>query len=288
MAEPTTKLEEVSSHRFFEGSQKVYKHRSEVLKCDMKFGVYLPPGYQQDRQEGYPLLYFLSGLTCTEDNFIIKSGMQRFAAKHGFVVINPDTSPRESNHPGEHDDYDFGSAAGFYLNATQEPWSQNYHMYDYIVNECLVAISPISNPCLGKWGIKAFTNYLGPDKSTWKEWDATELARGYTGPTLDILVDQGAEDRFLTDDLMTGNFIEVAEGNAALNVDYRLREGYDHFYPYICTFIEEQFDYVAERLKTGPVHFVLRSDNFQIIINNFHRIIQFLQAIYTFIISIIS
>ena len=279
-------LTEVSRNKFFGGEQLVFSHSSSELKCDMKFAVYLPPNYSATSSQQFPVLYFLSGLTCTEDNFIIKSGMQRSAAKHGIVVVSPDTSPRGSNHPKEHDDWDFGSGAGFYVDATQEPWSENYRMYSYVINEiitlsrnnfnissenaaisghsmgghgslimflknpdlfkCATAFAPISNPCNGPWGIKAFTNYLGPDKNTWVAWDATELARNLVSSTeVNILVCQGSIDKFYEKELHTETFVNAAVDNPGINVEYRVREGYNHFYPYISTFIDEHFDYVA-------------------------------------------
>lgn len=281
-------MTEVSRHKYFGGQQLVVQHESKELKCNMKFGVYLPPGYETEGPK-LPVLYFLSGLTCTEENFMNKSGMQRVAAQYNIVVINPDTSPRGSDHPNEHKDWDFGSGAGFYLDASAEPWSANYRMYSYVLEEllptvngcfnvdseraalsghsmgghgalvitlrnpdlfkCTTALAPISNPSEGPWGVKAFSNFLGEDKSKWAEWDATELVKKFEGgpgkTPINLLVCQGEKDRFLEKELLTGNFIEAAAGNPAIEMEYRMREGYDHFYPYIATVIEEHFQYVA-------------------------------------------
>lgn len=196
----------------------------------MKFAVYVPPQAEITGTQ-VPVLYWLSGLTCTEQNFITKSGFQRYAAENNVVVISPDTSPRGLSIAGEDDDWDFGSGAGFYVNATQDPWKKNYRMYSYVTEElpalveselayvqkgrksisghsmgghgalicalknpgsyvAATAFAPISNPSQVPWGQKAFTGYLGPDTESWKEWDATELAKKYTGPSLNLLVDQ--------------------------------------------------------------------------------------------------
>ena len=283
----TDKLTETARQKYFGGEQCNYSHWSEELKCEMNLAVYFPPSYSST-SDPFPVLYFLSGLTCTHENFTIKSGMQRLAAKHGLVVVSPDTSPRGSNHPGEHEDWDFGSGAGFYLDATNEPWNSNYRMYSYVTKEllgvvsknfnvseekralsghsmgghgslviflknpgmfrCATALAPISNPSQGKWGVKAFTNYLGTDQSLWSQWDATELVKQFSaqGEPAKIMVCQGDKDKFLKEELLTQNFIDAARDNPGLDVEYRVREGYDHFYPYIATFLEEHFEFLAK------------------------------------------
>lgn len=203
----------------------------------MKFGCFLPP--QHENKKKLPIVYYLSGLTCTEQNYIMKSGFQRYAAKHGVVVINPDTSPRGFDFPNEHDSYDFGSGAGFYVNATEEPWKTNYRMYSYVTGElptvvqsnfnvnvgksaisghsmgghgaliaalknpgkykCVSVFAPIANPSECPWGVKAFTGYLGDSKAAWKQYDATFTAKEYDGPKLEILLDQGDDDPYLND-----------------------------------------------------------------------------------------
>jgi S-formylglutathione hydrolase len=281
-----TKITETARQKYFGGYQCTYEHYSEELKCKMNFAVYFPPSYSSEADKS-PVLLFLSGLTCTHENFTIKSGMQRLAAQHGFLVISPDTSPRGSNHPGEHDDWGFGSGAGFYLDATNAPWDSNYRMYSYVTRELLdtafenfhinrermvlsghsmgghgslviylrnpglfraaTALAPISNPTQGLWGVKAFTNYLGEDKSKWAEWDATEIVKKFTSSDpVNLLVCQGEKDKFYEKELFTENFVEAARGNPSVNVEYRVREGYDHFYPYISTFLNEHFEFLAK------------------------------------------
>ena len=223
-------LTEVSSAKCFGGLQKVFSHESREVGCRMNFAVYIPPSAATGDSQ-LPVLYWLSGLTCTEQNFITKSGFQRYAAENNLVVVAPDTSPRGLGIPGEDEDWDFGTGAGFYLNATQDPWKKNYRMYSYVTEElpalveshfafvlkgkksisghsmgghgaliCALknpgayavatAFAPISNPSQVPWGQKAFAAYLGPDRESWKEWDATELAKSYAGPPLNLLVDQ--------------------------------------------------------------------------------------------------
>ena len=212
-------LKQISSARCFGGFQKVFEHQSSVLQCAMKFAIYLPPQIDTDK---VPVLYWLSGLTCTEQNFITKAGAQRFLSSLGIALVAPDTSPRGCNIEGEDDSYDFGTGAGFYVDATEEKWKDNYKMYSYVTSElpeliqanfnvnpakksifghsmgghgaliCTLknpgmyrsvsAFSPICNPLNCPWGQKAFAGYLGPDREEWKKWDATELVKTYKGP----------------------------------------------------------------------------------------------------------
>ena len=212
-------LKQISSARCFGGFQKVFEHQSSVLQCAMKFAIYLPPQIDTDK---VPVLYWLSGLTCTEQNFITKAGAQRFLSSLGIALVAPDTSPRGCNIEGEDDSYDFGTGAGFYVDATEEKWKENYKMYSYVTSElpeliqanfnvnpakksifghsmgghgaliCTLknpgmyrsvsAFSPICNPINCPWGQKAFAGYLGPDREEWKKWDATELVKTYKGP----------------------------------------------------------------------------------------------------------
>ncbi|XP_065354917.1 S-formylglutathione hydrolase [Calliphora vicina] len=282
-------LKLLSTNKCFEGEQRVYSHDSTTLGCEMKFGVYVPPSMLEDKTE-CPVLYFLSGLTCTQDNFIHKSGVQQYAAKHGLVVVNPDTSPRGLNIEGENDAYDFGTGAGFYINATQEPWSKNYQMFSYVTHElvelinktfavlpnkkgifghsmgghgalvCALknpgqyqsvsAFAPISNPMECPWGQKAFKGYLGDDQEAWKQWDATHLAKNYAGAPLELFVDQGSEDDFLKQkQLLPDNLLGATANNDHLQTIYKLREGYDHSYYYIASFVGEHIDYHAKLLK---------------------------------------
>ena len=277
----------VSSWKCFGGLQKVFQHQSKVLNCQMKFAVYLPP---QAESGNVPVLYWLSGLTCTQDNFIQKAGGQRYAAEHGIAIVCPDTSPRGCNIEGEEDSWDFGTGAGFYIDATEEKWKKNYNMFSYVTQELpqviesnfpvdasrksisghsmgghgalvsflknpglyksVSAFAPICNPCNCPWGEKAFSGYLGSDRSTWKEWDATELVKTYSGPVKSYVhIDQGKDDQFLTDkQLLPENFVEACRVSN-VPVVLRMQEGYDHSYYFISSFIGEHVKHHAEALK---------------------------------------
>lgn len=212
-------LKLISSAKCFGGSQKVFEHASEVLNCTMKFAIFLPSKSNSDR---VPVLYWLSGLTCTEQNFTTKAGAQRYAEEYGIAIVAPDTSPRGCDIEGEEDSWDFGTGAGFYVDATQEKWKTNYNMFSYVTKElpslvdanfpvlcdrvaisghsmgghgaliCALknprkyksvsAFAPICNPMNCPWGKKAFSGYLGPNQAAWKSWDACELVKNYKGP----------------------------------------------------------------------------------------------------------
>ncbi|KAJ8960932.1 hypothetical protein NQ318_020232 [Aromia moschata] len=280
-------LTEVSSNKSFGGYQKVYSHESKEVGCTMKFGIYLPP--QAEEGKKLPVIYWLSGLTCSEANFIEKAGAQRYAAEHGVIIVNPDTSPRGLNLPGDSDAYDFGEGAGFYVNAMQEPWKANYRMYNYVTVElpnvigtnfeiaegkqsimghsmgghgaliCALknpgfyksvsAFAPICNPSECPWGIKALTGYLGPkETSSWADWDATELVKKYNGPALELLIDQGMDDKFLSEkQLLPENLFEACKA-VGVPAILKKREGYNHSYFYIASFIGEHIKYHAEAL----------------------------------------
>jgi S-formylglutathione hydrolase len=275
------KLSVVSNTRCFDGQQIRYKHQSSSLNCEMHLTVYYPP---QAEIKLVPVLFWLSGLTCTDENFIIKSGAQRYAAEHGIALIAPDTSPR-----GEGVAFDAGGAtdlglgAGFYVNATQSPWRAHYRMYDYIVDELpgllkndhrldlakmaisghsmgghgaitialknpgkyrsVSAFAPISAPMLCPWGQKAFTAYLGDDKSTWQAYDSCELiAAG--AEKIPLLVDQGQSDGFLRSQLHIDK-LETLCHERQFPLTLRRREGYDHGYYFIASFIGEHIQYHA-------------------------------------------
>ncbi|KAJ8681893.1 hypothetical protein QAD02_017685 [Eretmocerus hayati] len=278
----------VSNNKCFGGWQKVYSHESSELKCQMKFGIYLPP---QAELGNVPVIYWLSGLTCTEANFIQKAAAQKYAAEHGVIIVAPDTSPRGLNIPGEDESWDFGTGAGFYVDATQEPWKTNYRMFSYVTKElpalinknfptvadkqsimghsmgghgaliCALkcpnqyksvsAFAPISNPVNCEWGKKAFKGYLGEREGNvhWNDWDATELAKVYNGPLLDILVDQGKADDFLQQ-LQPDSLIAAAKDIASLHVVVRMQEGYDHSYFFISSFIEDHIKHHVKYLKS--------------------------------------
>lgn len=278
-------LELLSSQKSFGGRHNRYRHRSDTLQCDMVFAVYLPP---QAGQGGLlPVLYWLSGLTCTDENFMQKAGAHRLAAELGLVLIAPDTSPRGADVPGDPDGaWDFGHGAGFYLNASQEPWAQHYRMHDYVVHELpalveagfpvsdrrgisghsmgghgalvcalrnpgryrsLSAFAPIANPINSPWGEKAFSRYLGADRETWKGWDACALL-AEARERLPILVDQGDADGFLADQLRP-EALQAAAATTGYPLTVRLQPGYDHSYYFIASFIDDHLRHHAAELN---------------------------------------
>lgn len=274
-------IETLSETLCFGGRMGFYRHASAANNCDMRFAVFVPP---QAEKGPVPVLTFLSGLTCTEENFMVKSGAQRVAAELGLMLVSPDTSPRGDDVPDDPDgDYDFGLAAGFYLNATEAPWSTHYHMYDYITQELPAAIfgqfpadrerhglcghsmgghgaltiglknpdmfrslsvfAPICTTLESPWGRKALGHYLGGadgDREHWKPWDACEVVRHAERPDAypTILVDQGAEDPFLEEQLRPDLLMDAAR-DSGVSVELRMHAGYDHGYYFISTFIEE-------------------------------------------------
>jgi S-formylglutathione hydrolase len=282
----TEELELLSSHRCFDGRQKRFRHYSSSLNCEMNFSIYLPP--QINDGDNVPTVYWLSGLTCTDENFTIKAGAQRPAAELGIALVMPDTSPRGE---GVADDpsgaYDLGLGAGFYVNATKEPWSRHYRMYDYIVDELpsmieqcfpvndrrsisghsmgghgalvialrnpqryqsVSAFSPIVNPTVSPWGRKAFSHYLGDDVEHWRNYDAVRLMET-TRPSehLPMLIEQGDGDQFLSEQLKTERFIAACKATD-YPVQINMREGYDHSYFFVGTFIESHLRFHAKAL----------------------------------------
>lgn len=278
-------MELLSTNVCFDGEHRRYRHHSAALDCDMEFAVYLPPAAVGTNPRPVPVLYWLSGLTCTDQNFMQKAGAQKKAARLGMAIVCPDTSPRGLDLPGEHDSYDFGSGAGFYVNATRQPWAPHYRMYDYVVKElpqlveaqlpvtqdrgisghsmgghgaliaalknpgCYKSVSafaPIANPSECPWGQKAFSGYLGDDPVAWEEWDATLLI-----PTarerLPLLVDQGTADEFLDSQLNPDALAEACE-KVHHHISLRMHRGYDHSYFFIASFIEDHLDHHAEAL----------------------------------------
>lgn len=266
-------------YRSFGGEVQRVRHASRCCNCEMTFGIFLPP---QARVESVPLLYWLSGLTCTDENFMQKAGAQRIAAELGIAIVCPDTSPRGTNLPGEHDSYDLGSGAGFYVNATQEPWSHHYRMYDYVTTElpalieanfpvtgrpgisghsmgghgaliCYLrnpgqyrsvsAFAPICHPSECGWGQKALTAYLGEDRDAWSAYDAALLI-GNAREHLPLLIDQGTEDEFLSNQLKPGA-LEQACIASHYPLNLRMQPGYDHSYYFIATFIEDHLRHHA-------------------------------------------
>ncbi|MBF1803444.1 S-formylglutathione hydrolase [Alcanivorax sp. ST75FaO-1] len=279
-------MELVSANKSFGGWLKRYKHHSQVLGCDMVFAIFLPPAAEE---HDVPLLWWLSGLTCTDENFTQKAGAQRVAAELGLAFVCPDTSPRGTDLPGEHDSYDFGSGAGFYLNAEQAPWNKHYRMYDYVTEElpalvrehfplngreaisghsmgghgalvCALknpgrytsvsAFAPIANPTQCPWGEKAFGGYLGDDRESWKQWDACELIAA--GARVDeIKVDQGDADNFYQDGQLRPEALESACQDAGIPLTLQMRPGYDHSYFFIASFIDDHLRYHAHHLRSA-------------------------------------
>lgn len=276
-------LEKISSQKVFSGFHQQYNHQSSVLSCLMRFAVYLPP---QSETKKVPVVYWLSGLTCTDENFMQKAGALRIAAELGIAIIAPDTSPRGDNVPDDPEQsYDLGKGAGFYVNATQEPWQKNYQMYDYVVDELprlieanfpvttqraisghsmgghgalviglrnthlyssITAFSPICSAINCPWGEKALTTYLGADKTQWQQYDAAMLVASAT-EKLPIYVDQGTKDDFLVDQLKPELLIAAAEKNS-YPLTYQAQDGYDHSYYFIASFIEEHLRFHAKYL----------------------------------------
>ena len=277
-------MKTISEHKCFGGVQGYYSHASKEIGLEMKFSVFQPPQTQTGK---VPVLYYLAGLTCNEETFAIKAGAQRVAAALGLVLVAPDTSPRGAKVAGETDSWDFGVGAGFYVDATLEPWAKHYRMYSYVTKELpalivdkfqadplrqgifghsmgghgalvcalrnpgqyksLSAFAPISAPMRCPWGKKAFRGYLGEDHAAWKEYDASELIRRGRFAG-PILVDQGLSDKFLSDQLYP-EILEAACRDAGQPLTLRRQEGYDHGYFFISTFMEDHLRHHASQLK---------------------------------------
>lgn len=277
-------MELISNSRCFGGSQLRYEHPSQVLYCTMRFSVYLPPGARDDRP--VPVIYWLSGLTCTDENFVQKAGAQQYAAKWGVALVVPDTSPRGEGVPDDPEGaWYFGLGAGFYVDATREPWRENYQMYSYISTELpelvernlpllgkrsimghsmgghgamtialknpdryrsVSAFAPICAPSECAWGQHTFSRMLGDDQSLWAEYDTCALINKGASK-LPLLVDQGGCDNFLADQLMPERLVEVCRDQAH-PLEYRLRAGYDHSYFFVASFISEHIEYHARQL----------------------------------------
>jgi S-formylglutathione hydrolase len=280
-----TTIQLVSEHACFGGKQQFYKHDSRETRGPMKFSVYQPPQAKAGR---VPVLYYLAGLTCTEETFPIKAHAQAVAAELGLMLVVPDTSPREPRIPGDAQMWDFGQGAGFYVDATQAPWSANYRMYSYVARELpdvvaanlpalpgatgifghsmgghgaltlalrnpvqyrsVSAFAPVAAPMQCPWGQKAFTNYLGPDQETWREHDATQLVARKPFPA-HILIDQGTADQFLAEQQLLPEKFSAAAAAAGQKLNLRMQPGYDHGYYFIQTFMADHLQHHAKILK---------------------------------------
>ncbi len=277
-------LTTLKQHRCCGGIQGVYSHQASATGTKMEFAVFQPPAAQHGP---VPVLYWLSGLTCSWANFTEKAGAQRYAAEHGLMIVAPDTSPRGLDLPGEHDAYDFGSGAGFYVDATAEPWARHYNMYSYVAKELpalvdanfptrsnrvgifghsmgghgaltvalknperyrsLSAFAPIAAPMRCPWGEKALAGYLGADRAAWRAYDATELAAAGAAWTSEVLVDQGTADDFLAEQLKP-ELLQAAFAEAKIPLSLRYQAGYDHSYYFMASFIGEHIAHHARLL----------------------------------------
>ncbi|MGK2284821.1 S-formylglutathione hydrolase [Pedomonas sp. V897] len=283
-------LEIIATHRLFEGTQGFYRHQSSSTGTAMRFAVYTPP---QAADGPVPVIWFLSGLTCTEENFTVKAGAQRLAADLGVMLIAPDTSPRGEGVPDDPDgSYDFGVGAGFYVDATQEPWAANYRMYSYIAHELpeviaahfpadmarqsimghsmgghgaltialknparfrsVSAFAPIASPLNCPWGQKALAGYLGEDRAAWRAYDACALLEDGHRVPTEILVDQGEADPFLAEQLKP-ELLEAACEKAGQRLTLRRQPDYDHSYFFIASFIDDHLLWHAERLNAAAL-----------------------------------
>ncbi|HDT2540356.1 S-formylglutathione hydrolase [Klebsiella aerogenes] len=276
-------MELLEEHRCYEGRQQRWRHHSSTLNCAMTFSIFLPPATETAPP---PVLYWLSGLTCNDENFTTKAGAQRIAAELGIALVMPDTSPRGDD-VADDAGYDLGKGAGFYLNATQAPWAAHFRMYDYLRDElpqlinnqfqvadrCAIsghsmgghgalivalknpgrftsvsAFAPIVNPCKVPWGQKAFSAYLGDDEATWQEWDSCALIQAsQAGDAIPTLIDQGDADQFLGTQLQPAVLAEVAR-QKQWPLSLRIQPGYDHSYYFIATFIEDHLRFHAKHL----------------------------------------
>ena len=276
-----------SEHRMHEGRQGFYEHDSEECAGPMRFGVYLPPAALKGGR--VPALYFLAGLTCNEETFAIKAGAQRRAAALGLALITCDTSPRALRIAGDDADWDFGQGAGFYLDATEQPWSSGYRMYSYVTRELrelveatfpirqdargifghsmgghgalsialrepslyqsVSAFAPIVAPSQVPWGEKAFSRYLGAERTAWAAYDTVELLKTQRHPGT-LLIDQGSSDKFLCDQLRP-ELLQAACDASGQSLNLRMRDGYDHSYYFIASYIDDHLVHHAKTLSHG-------------------------------------
>ncbi len=283
---PANTIEILSEQRCFGGLQGFYRHQSPACAGAMRFSVYQPP--QALKGTKVPVVTYLAGLTCSEETFVIKAGAQRMAAELGLMLVAPDTSPRGAGLPGEDEDWDFGTGAGFYLDASQEPWNRHYKMYSYMTRDLpaviearfpadmarqgifghsmgghgaltihlknpdtyrsVSAFAPIGAPCQCPWGIKAFTGYLGTDRDSWRRHDASELIRARPSAAK-LLIDQGSADQFL-DEQLKPDLLAAACEAAGQPIELRMQAGYDHSYYFIQSFMEDHLRHHAQVLES--------------------------------------
>lgn len=281
-------MKRIESVREFGGWLNRYQHASDTCNTEMTFSVYLPP---QAETGSVPAVYWLSGLTCSDDNFRVKAGAQRYAAELGLALIMPDTSPRGENVPDAPDRYDLGHGAGFYVNATRQPWSKHYQMYDYVTQElpalveghlplipglksisghsmgghgaliCALkepgvyrsvsAFAPICNPVHCGWGNGCFSTYLGDDEKSWEAYDATCLVNA-GAEAVPLLIDQGGDDEFLDEQLYPQNLVQACK-DQSFPITLRMQGSYDHSYHFISTFIGEHLKFHAQHLRGSAV-----------------------------------
>ncbi|KIC40539.1 S-formylglutathione hydrolase [Ruegeria sp. ANG-R] len=274
-------METLSENACFGGVQGVYRHTSSACRCDMTFGLFLPA---EAKDGPVPVLWYLSGLTCTHENAMTKAGAQGWAAEQGIALVFPDTSPRGEG-VADHEDYDLGQGAGFYVNATQKPWAPHFNMWDYVAEELpdllaerfaidtdrqaitghsmgghgaltlamnlpgryrsVSAFSPISNPMGADWGRKQLSAYLGDDESAWAKHDASAMMKS-AGFDGPVLIDTGADDQFM--DLLRPEALAQAIAERRQQATYRLQPGYDHSYYFVSTFMEDHVTFHAEAL----------------------------------------
>ncbi len=281
-------METISSNKSFGGIQGIYRHESHSVNTPMRFSVYVPP--QAEAGDKVPVIWWLSGLTSTEENFTIKGGFQRHAAEHGVIVVAPDTSPRGAGIAGEDEAYDFGTGAGFYVDATVAPWSGHYRMFSYVSEElpalvaahfpadmsqqgimgfsmgghgamllalrnpgryrAVSAFAPICHLSACDWGHKALSGYLGDDRTAWRDWDVVELIK--SGKSCPpLLVDQGTADEFLAAGQLQPQTLRAACDTTGQALTLGLQEGYDHSYYFVASFIGEHIAHHARAFSGG-------------------------------------
>ena len=279
-----TSLNLKSEYRCFDGTVAYYSHLSSTCDCEMNFAVYLP---SQTESQSVPILYYLSGLTCTEENFITKAGAQQYAAQYGIMLVVPDTSPRNTGIPGENETWDLGSGASFYIDATENPWQKHYQMYSYITKElpelitanfpvqpnkqsifghsmgghgaliCALknpqqylsvsAFAPIAAPTKCPWGDKLFSTYLGSNRQNWAKYDASELVKNTQLNSI-ILIDQGTKDQFYQQQQLLPKNFQLACEKGGQKINLRWQQGYDHSYFMINSFIKDHIEHHAAYL----------------------------------------